>query len=215
MKSFEINYDITPEDLKCSRGANQGEWIIATSDSSILYLASKDANPCVIVFIQGKNPTTGIEYGSVAHISVAEKIDSLNDMIDAMDIDWSNACAYLISGKSDLKSNIVQDIYALLECKIPTGKIKMDLGNKTTYAVMDLQNAKLYKATIPEENYASFDAQLYFRSAAIGIFFPERKKSLIKAFDGRCKKGHQCAAQENLLQIMLYKSQGLNRFFGV
>ncbi len=211
MKSFEINYETAPENLGDSRGANQGEWIIATSHSSIRYLASKDASPCVIVFIHGINPTTSIEYGCVAHISVAEKVDSLNDMLNAMDIDWSNGQAYLISGKSDIKSNIVQDIYALLESKLSANKIKMDLGNKTTYAVMDIKGAKLYKATIPEDNYAKFDAEAYFRSAAIGIFFPQKKKSLVNTFDGRCKKLHQSVEPKSQLQLIAYVP---HRFLG-
>lgn len=187
MLNCTIKYADNPKGLENSRGANQGEWIIATSDSPIFYIASKDASPCVLVFIQGKNVETNTTYGCVAHISVAERIDSLDEMLEAMEIDWSTASAFLISGKSDLRTPLCADIYDLIASKIPPEKIQIDLGNKTTNVVMDIRTAMLYKESIPSENYPFFNPETYFRAACVGIFFPEKKRSLINTFDSREK----------------------------
>jgi hypothetical protein len=180
-----IEYGSNPQNIENSRGANQGEWIIATSDSPIFYIASKDASPCVMVFIHGKNLEKDIFYGCVAHVSVAEKIDSLQEMIQAMDIDWSTASAFLISGKSSSSASICVEINNLLIARILPEKIKFDLGNKTTKAVMDIRGPVLYKEEIPGRNYSHFDPDAYFRAACVGIFFPERKRSLVNSFDSR------------------------------
>lgn len=185
MLDCKIEYGNNPQNIEFSRGANQGEWIIATSDSPIRYIASKDASPCVMVFIHGKNLEKDIFYGCVAHVSVAEKIDSLEEMIQAMDIDWSTASAFLISGKSTPSASICVEINNLLTTRMLPEKIKFDLGNKTTKAVMDIRGPVLYKDEIPAKNYSHFDPDAYFRVACIGIFFPERKRSLVNSFDSR------------------------------
>ncbi len=185
MLNSTINYNNNPKNLDASRGANQGEWIVATSDSPIFYIAAKDASPCVLLFIQGQDILSGIQYGGVAHISVAEKIDSIDDMIQALDVDWASARAYIISGKSDLRATITQDVYNHIKRKISPERIQMDLGNKSTKATMDIRDGSIYKEGISPENYAFFDPQAYFRAACPAIFFPEKKRPLFKAYDTR------------------------------
>lgn len=184
MFSFPLIYSENTNDFSLSRGANQGEWILCKASSGVKYVAAKDAGPCLLIFMSGQCIFEQAHFAAVAHISVAEYIDSLSEMCDEMNKRCSHVQISIISSMSTEDSDLTKQVLAFLGCYFPSNGIGVDLGNRTSKAVLEIETGTLWRQKdIPFENYGLFDAKLYFQKAVIGIFDKNKKRALEKVYD--------------------------------
>lgn len=184
MLSFPLVYSADSRDFSQSRGANQGEWILCTASPDVQYIAGKDAGPYLLIFMHGRCASNLSCFAAVAHISVAENINSLSEMCNEMKQKCDDTQISIISSMSTKNSDLTKQVLAFLNDYFPESCIGIDLGRGTSKAVLEIETGALWQQKdIPLENYAPFDADAYFQKAVIGIFNKDRKRDLEKSYD--------------------------------